>query len=219
MSGVYSAQWRETFGDVDAALTEREVDFLVRVLPLPAFRRVLDVPCGDGRHLRALEARGYSVRGIDVDPAIAGEVGDMRDLSALPRDFDALINMWASFGFFDAETNERVLAGFAERLRSGGRLVLDLYDRAFWEAVGEDARDNRGVLDRKRVTDGRFYTELVYPDGHVDRFDWQLYSAEELVALGEQHGLELVLACAGFDEARPARGATPRMQLVFERRV
>ena len=70
MSG-YSARWREVFGAVDPARTRADVDFLRRVLPLPDFVRVLDVPCGDGRHLRALAALGYRVTGVDNDPAVA----------------------------------------------------------------------------------------------------------------------------------------------------
>jgi hypothetical protein len=36
-----------------------------------------------------------------------------------------------SFGYLEEEANARVLA-FAERLRLGGRIVLDLYNPAFF---------------------------------------------------------------------------------------
>lgn len=223
MSGyeaAYSRQWRETFGRVARDQTEAEVAFLRRVLPLPTFRRVLDVPCGFGRHTAGLVDAGYEVVGIDNDPGVVAEAqaegldarpGDMRDLSRLRDDFDAVANMWASFGFFDAETNAAVLRGFAARLRPGGRIVFDLYDPAFFEER-QGERDNNGVRDRKTIVDGRLRTELDYPGGERDVFEWQLYAAEELAALG---GLELVLACAGFDEAAPPSGEQPRMQVVL----
>ena len=71
-------------------------------------------------------------------------MGDLRELDPLPGGYDAVINMWASFGYFDAAENERVLGSFARRLRHHGRLVLDVYNRAFFEArAAESASSGR----------------------------------------------------------------------------
>ena len=220
----FSRRWRSTFGEVEPARTAREVEFLVRQLPLPKFADVLDVPCGNGRHMRAMRGRGYHVVGVDNDALVVAEAraagldareGEMRALDGLPADFDAVVCMWASFGYFAAGTNERVLASFARRLRHRGRLVLDVYDRRFFETHhGEIV--NRGVRERKIVRDGRLTTELDYGEGVEDVFEWQLYLPEELAAVGERHGLALLLSSAGFDETQPPSGAHPRIQLVFE---
>jgi SAM-dependent methyltransferase len=148
----YSARWRSVFGVVDPARTDADVRFLAVALPLPAFRRVLDVPCGDGRHLHALSALGYDVTGVDNDPAVAPPVlADLRELDSLPRGFDAAINMWQSFGYFDAAENEQVLGSFARRLRPGGRLVLDLQNRDFFEPRDPTERELRpGILSSVR---------------------------------------------------------------------
>jgi SAM-dependent methyltransferase len=217
---TFSRRWRETFGRVDSAQTAAEAAFLRRVLPLPEFRRVLDVPCGFGRHMAFLCDSGYDVVGIDNDPVVVDEaqaagldarLGDMCDLSHLRDDFDAVICMWTSFGYFDVDTNAEVLRGFASRVRSGGRIVLDLLDPAFFESR-QGERDNNGVRDRKTIVDGRIRTELEYPGGERDVFEWQLYTPQELALLA---GVELVLTCAAFDESAPPRGEAPRMQVVL----
>ena len=224
---AYSRAWRETFGRVDAASTEAEVDFLARMLPAPRFVSVLDVACGPGRHLLGLTARGYRAVGVDVDRAVVAEaraagldarVGDMHDVSTLGGgfDFDAVICMWASFGYFDSATNAAVLDGFATRLRPGGRLVLDVYHRGFFEAR-QGERVNRGVRERKTVRGGRLYVELAYPDGERDRLSWQLFAPAELEAAAARVGLSALLRCSGFDERLPPTAEAPRMQLVFER--
>jgi SAM-dependent methyltransferase len=52
-----------------------QLDFVGAALPAPP-ARVLDVGCGEGRLAAALQARGYTVVGIDPDPdAVAGAVG------------------------------------------------------------------------------------------------------------------------------------------------
>jgi SAM-dependent methyltransferase len=210
VSDGYSARWRSIFGEVDPARTAADVVFLLDVLPLPDFRRVLDVPCGEGRLVRALTARGYDVTGVDraeeLSPAI---VRDLRNLDGLPEDFDAVVNMWASFGYFDAAENERVLGSLARRLRPGGRLVLDVHNRTFFEPRQGTRELRPGIVERSTMANGRRRCEIDYGDGTVDSFEWQLYRPEELRELAERNGLAPVLTVAADD--------VPSMQLVFER--
>jgi SAM-dependent methyltransferase len=207
----FSPRWRVVFGEVDAARTAADVDFLTRVLPLPEFERVLDVPCGNGRHLRALGELGYRVTGVDNDPAVSPPVlGDLRELDSLPEDFDAVINMWQSFGYFDAVENERVLASLGRRLRPGGRLVLDLQNRDFFEARSPAVRELRpGIVECSTFLNGRRRCEIDYGDGSVDVHEWQLYAPEELEELGRRSGLAPAFRVASQDE--------PLMRLVLRR--
>jgi SAM-dependent methyltransferase len=226
-----SPTWHTLFSaNRDERETEREVEFLARVLP-PTPARVLDVPCGFGRHARGLAKRGYDVTGVELDERVIAEAGrrsrgdveyveaDMRDLHALPRDFDGVICMWASFGYFDHSTNEYVLLGFAERLRPGGRLVLDVYNPDFVNTrQGTMAFDRVAVTETKSVHEGRLRVELSYHGGPVeDVFEWELYAQAALEELARVCGLEPVLGCCGFDESAPPSADVPRMQLVFER--
>lgn len=209
MTHTYSPRWRTVFGDVAPARTAADVEFLTRVLPLPEFRRVLDVPCGEGRFVRALGTLGYDVVGADADPSVApAVVADLRELDALPGGFDAVINMWASFGWFDAETNEEVLASFARRLRPEGRLVLDLSNREFFEGRDGERELRPGIVERSWLRDGRRRCEIDYGDGETDVFEWQLYTAGELEELAARWGLRPVVRHASEDE--------PTMRLVLQ---
>jgi SAM-dependent methyltransferase len=218
---TYSPAWFATFGRPDEAATAREVDFLARVLPPPP-ASVLDVPCGLGRHARALAERGYAVTGVERDPAAVDEASaaglevhelDVRRLGELPGTFDAVICMWASFGWYDDETNAEVFAAMAAKARA--TLVLDVYDPAFFRAH-QGPTDNRGVREHRHVDGNRLRTSLAYPDGSRDAFEWRLYEPAELEALGIAAGLRLDSVCAGYSEMPPA-GDTPRMQFVFRR--
>ena len=205
----YSPRWRSVFGEVDQARTTADVEFLLRVLPLPQFTRILDVPCGAGRHLRALSKLGYDVLGVDNDPAVSpAALCDLRELDSLPGGFDAVINMWASFGYFDADENERVLGSFARRLRPGGRLVLDVFNREFFEGRDGERELRPGIAERSWLDGVRRHCEIDYGDGHVDSFDWQLYTAAELEFLAARSALRPV-------ERRPSP-LEPHLRLVLQ---
>jgi SAM-dependent methyltransferase len=105
---------------------------------LPVGARILDVPCGQGRHAHLLAEAGYEVRGVDLSrdllalavkrgtsPGLKYVRADMRELStAWSGRFDAVINLFTSFGFFlDPADDARVIGEFARVLRPGGLLV------------------------------------------------------------------------------------------------
>lgn len=224
----YSPAWFETFARGEAEPTEREVAFLLRFLPPPP-ASVLDVPCGFGRHARRLVERGYRATGVEIEPWIAAEACasgievhelDMRRLRDLPETFDAVICMWASFGFFDDATNEDVLAQMAGKTVPGGVIVLDVYDPTWFRAhQGPRVIERNGhrVQEHKRVAGDRLHVTLAYEDGTRDAFEWRLYETEELRALAADAGLVCEAACAGFAVDAEPVGDDARMQLIFRR--
>jgi SAM-dependent methyltransferase len=108
------------------------------VLGLPVGARILDVPCGQGRHAHLLAEAGYVVDGLDYSGHLleiarkrgTGRTlkytqGDMRKLPAKWRGrFDAVINLFTSFGFFtDPADDVKVIREFARVLKPGGVLL------------------------------------------------------------------------------------------------
>ena len=242
---VYTRRWFDAFlGRLDPTIIAKETLFLETVLPRPGFRRVLDVCCGVGRHAIPLARAGYSVIALDRSESALEAfgltisapgrrspqmvLGDMRALPVRPSSLDAVINMWQSFGQFDTKTNRDVLAGWARGLRLGGRLVMDVYHRAYHEqAAGTRriVRDDVEITEVRSVKRGRLRVTLAYSgatthdDTPCDQFEWQLYSPEELAGEAAKAGLELECVCTEFDEARSPTSESPRMQLVFVRAV
>ncbi len=99
---------------------------------------MLDVPCGQGRHAHLLAESGYDVDGLDYSKALldvarkrgTGENlhytrGDMRKMPARwTRRFDAVLNLFTSFGFFAHPSDDiRVIEEFARVLKPGGILI------------------------------------------------------------------------------------------------
>jgi SAM-dependent methyltransferase len=167
------------------------------------------------------------VTGVDKAPAVVAEVRsagidvyelDVRRLRELQGTFDAVICMWASFGWFDDATNADVFEQMADKTRPGGVLVLDVYDPAWFRAhQGPHVikRNGRVAQGHRNVVGTRLHTTLDYEDGSQDVFEWRLYEPDELSMLGAELGLVCEVLCGEFGpEAMPV-GDTPRMQLVF----
>jgi len=142
----------------------RDLHAILDGLGVPAGGRVLDAPCGIGRHATRLAELGYRTTGVDLSPlfierarrraAEAGvatrasfHVGDLRTLpEAVPpteRPFDAALNLWTSLGYYDEATDERILRGYREVVRPGGVFLLYIVNRDFivrrFEPHGYDA--------------------------------------------------------------------------------
>jgi SAM-dependent methyltransferase len=122
-----------------AELTGAEVEFVERHLGLVPGARILDVPCGSGRHALAFARRGYHVSGVDISPeaiaharraaADAGlsvelSVADMRHIQGDGR-FDAAVCMGNSFGYVDVAGTRDFAGTLVRAVRPGGGLVVD----------------------------------------------------------------------------------------------
>ena len=205
---------------------------------LPVGARVLDVPCGQGRHAHLLAEAGYQVRGVDLSRkllALATERGtgpnlkyvraDMRRLPRVWSDrFDAAVNLFTSFGFFlDPTDDARVIGEFARVLRPGGQLV--------WHGGSRD-----GVMARFLERDW-WTTRNGTVIGHEREFDplsgvltvrstWRgpttsgerehrirLYTATRLAELCRDAGLIVTLAFDGWRD-RPLTRRSSEMLLV-----
>ena len=96
------------------------------------------MPCGQGRHAHLLAENGFDVDGLDYSPELLAVArkrgigsnlrytrGDMRKLPARwSRRFDAVINLFTSFGFFAHPADDvRVIREFGRVLKPGGILI------------------------------------------------------------------------------------------------
>lgn len=216
----------------------QEVSRLVELLELPVGARVLDVPCGQGRHAHLLAEAGYDVDGLDyskdlldvarkrgTDRNLHYTRGDMRKMPARwTRRFDAVLNLFTSFGFFAHPADDaRVIKEFARVLKPGGTLVWHggsrdgvmarFLPRDWWTSsdgtlfAQERAFDSlSGVLTvhstwRKGSKKGSREHRL------------RLYTATRLAELCADAGLVVVEAYDGFND-RAMRRTSSEMLLV-----
>jgi len=208
---------------------------------LPVGSRILDVPCGQGRHTHLLAESGYDVDGLDYSrklldvarkrgtaPNLRYTRGDMREMpERWTKRFDAVLNLFTSFGFFAHPSDDaRVIKEFARLLKPRGTLI--------WHGASRD-----GVMARFLARD--WWTS---PDGTLfaqeREFDslsgvltvhstWRkgqtmgtrehrlrLYTASRLAEMCADAGLIVEHAHDGFND-RQMRRTSSEMLLVARR--
>lgn len=245
------AEWFESFFGrdyvtryariTDEATSERDVDAVVRLLGLEPPSAILDLACGYGRHAVRMAERGYAVAGFDLSSELLGIAqerahergvpltlvkGDMRRLPFL-REFDAVLSLFTSFGFFAEEDDHaHVLHGVHAALRENGLFLLDVINRdavlqAFqptqWQEIdgGYLLSENEFDPATSRIS-GR--QVVLTAGGPVSEYPLylRLFSAHEIRMLLEREGFDVV-GLHGDLEGAPFTVGSPRVVALARR--
>ncbi len=177
----------------------------------PRAKRILDVACGTGAHLRYLH-RHFTVAGVDADPAmiaIAKErLGDvplnvarMQELT-VDAPFDVLICLFGSIGYVQDEAELRAtIAHFAGAVGAGGLVIVEPWLHP------EDWRDgtiDAAFVDQPKLKIARISTSESYGTTSVIRYDYLVGEPTGVSSFGETHRLQLFTKeqyVAAFDAA------------------
>ena len=218
--------------------TSREVDSILRMMNLKSRARILDLCCGYGRHSIELAQKGFAVTGYDLSDFFLKKAkedaaslrlkirfvkGDMRRLPFEER-FDAVINLFTSFGYFEKERDDlKVLKGVCKALKKGGLFVLDLinreqlirgYQRRTWRPDKDFVllEDNFFDLFTSRWESTR---TLIFENGRKVQhsFSFRLFSLAEMLNLLKRAGFVLEAVYGDFDFMEYSIDS-PRMILV-----
>lgn len=247
-----STEWYENFYSKDfiravgfgsPEQTEREADFVEKALGCQEGAKILDLCCGYGRHAYRLAKSGkFHVVGLDLSDdylEIAEESfsaaniryikGDMRKIP-FENEFDAVINLFTSFGFFDTdEENEKVLTAVHRALKPNGLFLLD-YENKFhfvyhdvflkrrsWEQIDDSYYfyENRyDVFTEREILEVR-----VFEDGELKRqggYNIRLYSFPEIEKMLTRNGF-FILKSWGDYNGNPYSVHSHRLILLSQR--
>ncbi len=147
------------------------MDNLTHYLNLPEHAKVLDLACGKGRHSIYLNQLGFTVLGVDLseksietanknaNKTLHFQIHDMRE--PLNEKFDAIFNLFTSFGYFDTDDdNLKTLIAIKEMLSEYGFAVIDFMNVPF-------VLDNLVAEETKTVDEIDFHLKRYLKDGYI----------------------------------------------------
>jgi len=144
---IFNSMYLKTDADVveDKSITAQEVGLFIESLNLGQEDSVLDLACGQGRHLFELARRGFkNLSGLDRSRyliqkartrsklegvSIAFKEGDARKLPFPTDTFDCVTILGNSFGYFEStDDDQKILKEVFRVLKPGGQLLMDVAD-------------------------------------------------------------------------------------------
>ena len=227
---IFNANYLRTDGDVvdDPELTAVEIDAFLALLDAKPDDRILDLCCGQGRHVEELAKRGFNkLTGIDRSHYLIARAkrvfrqqglsaafheGDARKLRFADDHFDIVYIAGNSFGYFETvEDDIAVLREVRRLLKPRGQLLIDFTDgdylRANFDARSWEWIDKQYFVCRERSlskSGDRLISREVITHTSKGVVADQFY-AERLYNEAELR--ELLLSC-GFEPARSDRIST-----------
>ncbi len=216
---IFNSLYLKTDGDVveDSRITAEEVDQVCHWLKLSEDHRILDLCCGQGRHTLELARRGFAnVEGLDRSHYLIQRArqraktlglstkfkeGDARKLPYKNDEFDSVLMMGNSFGYFDAvEDDLRVIRETGRVLKPWGRLLIDLADGEFlkdsfqkrsWEWIDDSlfvCRERSLSADGERMVSREVVTHVSKGVLADQFYAERLYSRDQVAALLQETG-------------------------------
>ncbi len=242
-AGFFGPDYFKEYGHIlTQERTLAEVDFLEKALAPKKGAKILDCPCGHGRHSIELARRGYEVTGQDLNGFFLGEArraakranvsvrwvkGDMREIP-FENEFDCALNLFSAFGYLESdEEDQKALGQVAKALRRGGKFELDILNRDSivrtycgkdWQQLSDGS-----VIVIKRHFDHATSRNIdqrvrIWKNGKREEFSLfvRMYAVVELAAMFRKAGL-MLKEIYGSYRADPLTFDSPRCILIAEK--
>lgn len=213
----FDSFYNRTWGAFSIKKTKDEVDFIEDVLNLTPGQKILDVPCGFGRHAIELAKRGYDVTGIEYNQYQLEQArklmeqngvsfsiikADMRNIP-VENTYDKLFNFFTSFGYFSDSENELTIKQFHKALKPGADMLLecmhrDYIVRNFRQGEIVHAEDGSIFLSERKfehlTSRINGVSSLIEPDGKITerKLSLRIYSLHELLNMFKNNGFEIL---------------------------
>ncbi|NNE31112.1 MAG: methyltransferase domain-containing protein [Winogradskyella sp.] len=210
------ASWFDTpyyhilYKDRDYSEAQGFMDNLTNYLNLPEGGKILDLACGKGRHSVYLNSLGYKVIGADLSEQSIAHAKQfenetlnfkVHDMSKpYPDTFDAVFNLFTSFGYFEDENcNLETIKSIKSELSEYGFGVIDFMNvnHVIDNLVVENIKTVEGIdfHQKRRLEEGYIIKDISFEVNNVS-YDFQervkAFTLEDFQQLFEKAGVYLL---------------------------
>lgn len=216
---IFNANYLRTDGDVvnDHNITRNEVDIFLNLLQIKDDAYILDLCCGQGRHVIEMARQGYrNVHGLDRSHylitrarttakkeglTVKFKEGDARKLPFAANQFDVVTILGNSFGYFEtAQDDIQILKEIQRVIKPGGQLLIDItngdymrtnFEPRSWEWIDKNyfvCRERSLSEDTERLVSREVITHVKKGVIADQFYAERLYSKNTLELLLQENG-------------------------------
>ncbi|WP_121665614.1 class I SAM-dependent methyltransferase [Mesonia aquimarina] len=207
---------------------------LVDFLQLEKKAKLLDLACGKGRHSIYLHKLGYNVTGVDLSKNSIAEakthekqgldfqVHDM--CKPLPEKFDAVFNLFTSFGYFEKEeSNLNTIKAIKQELKPNGFGVIDFMnvEKVITNLVPEETKSVKGIdFNISRWVENGFIFKRIQFEAEGDQHDYiervKALRLEDFKDYFKKAGINLKHTLGDYDLHEFDEKKSDRLILIFQ---
>lgn len=194
----------------DTEEADKFIRNIVNFLQIREGAKVLDMGCGRGRHAQKLHDLGFEVIGIDLSETSISEakalqlpqaqffLQDMREPVQL-RYFDAIFNLFSSFGYFDDPADDqKVIQAVQQQLKPGGYVIFDFLNavkvRSQLVTESIERRDDITFYISRKIVDDCVVKNIHFRINDIS-YDYQekvrLYTLQDFMNMFDEAGLSI----------------------------
>lgn len=222
------------YKDRDYSEAQQFMDNLTNYLNIPEGGKILDLACGKGRHSIYLNKLGFNVTGVDLSEESIKHAQqfendtlkfDVHDMSKpYPDTFDAVFNLFTSFGYFDDEAcNQKTIQSIKAELNAFGFGVIDFMNTNYVidHLVSEDVKTVEGIDFRQRrsVVDNYIIKNISFEaDGQKYEFQERVkaFTLKDFEDLFEKAGVYLLDVFGDYKLRKYDSQTSERLIMIFK---
>ena len=216
----FGSDYLEVYSHRDQKEAIRLVQLIHSNLNLKPDAHVLDIGCGQGRHLSIFAKNKFQITGIDLSSVLLRIAKEnnlknpttnfiQADMRYLPLNFkfDLILNLFTSFGYFeDDEENKSVICQISNLLNKSGRFVFDYFNSNYIknnlvpkhkEEVGEVVIEQERYIENSRINKKINLTKKGKKSTYFESV--KLYSPEEIYEMLRSVNLKIKTTFGNYD--------------------
>lgn len=227
-SGINCEMWEKA---VSQEWTDAEVLFIKDVLNIRPGAKILDMPCGTGRHSIELARQGFQLTAVDISATFIAALTEKVSIGNLPikviegnilsleltGSFDGAFCLGNSFGYFDYAGMETFVHKVAASLKTGSKWIINtgvLAESFLTKFIQEKKYELSGLT--MEISNGYdewnscLLTTLTYTkDGkqEVHPFKHYVYTIAEMIRLLNKFDLKTIALYSSTDKTAFKLGA------------
>lgn len=195
---------------------KKQIDLILKKISPGKNDKILDLGCGEGRHVCLLSEKGYNVTGLDLSETLLKKGREKHcrinlirgDMRKIPGKFNIILSLFTSFGYFARDSeNVDVVKGIYNSLEKNGHFWLDFLNSEYVKEhiVNKNIfklEDGSEVTEVRNIHDNRVVKDITIDKEGIQkkyRESVRLFSYKELKDILSGSGFKIQNIYGNYD--------------------